>query len=300
MTAKTLSVVVSTRNEEQNIRTCILGCLNQSLLPKEIIVVDNNSTDNTARIAQDLGANVLNFGPERSAQRNFGLLQHATGDAAIFLDADMTPTETLFESCLRHLISPVVALYVDELILGNSMFSRIRRFERGFYSGTVIDGVRCFRRDDFVRIGGFDESLPPGPEDWDLDIRFAEIGRMALLPNSGGTLGKIATHLASQTNSKVPTDFVGVLHNEAHLQVRTYLRKKAYYVPGLSAYKEKWGEGHPRVSRQLSGLYRVVTIFVELGRYKQLIKHPFLTTGMLLLRVSVAVTYLLSRRYRQL
>lgn len=300
MTAKTLSVVIPTRNEEQNIRTCILGCLNQSLLPKEIIVVDNTSTDKTAHIAQDLGARVLNFGPERSAQRNFGLLQCATGDAAIFLDADMTPTETLFESCLRHLVSPVVALYIDEFILGGSAFSRIRRFERSFYSGTVIDGVRCFRRDDFVRIGGFDESLPPGPEDWDLDIRFEKIGKLALLPNSGGTLGDVATHLASQTNSKVPTDFVGVLHNEAYFQFQTYLRKKAYYVPGLSVYKEKWGDCHPRVSKQLSGLYRVVTVFLELGRYKQLIKHPFLTIGMLFLRVSVAITYLRCRRHIQL
>ena len=299
MTSRTISVVITTRNEERNIATCIHGCLNQTFQPKEIIVIDNNSTDNTLRIAQDLGAVVLTHGPERSAQRNLGLLKIATGDVTIFLDADMTPTETLFESCMEYLQPPVVALYIDEWILGASLLARLRRYERSFYSGTAIDGVRCFRRADFVRIGGFDETLPPGPEDWDLDIRFEQIGKLALIPNSGGSAGKIATQLARRTNSKLPHDFVGLLHNEAHLRYHTYLKKKAYYVEGLSAYVDKWGSSHYRVMKQLSVRYRLVTVFLEKERYKEIIRHPFLAAGMLFLRLSVAATYLTTRFRRR-
>jgi len=41
----------------------------------EIIVVDNNSTDRTKEIAARYTEKVYNFGPERSAQRNFGVGQ---------------------------------------------------------------------------------------------------------------------------------------------------------------------------------------------------------------------------------
>jgi len=39
----------------------------------EIIVVDNNSTDNTVKIAKRFTDKVYNKGPERSTQRNYGV-----------------------------------------------------------------------------------------------------------------------------------------------------------------------------------------------------------------------------------
>ena len=44
-------------------------------LKYEIIVVDNNSTDRTKEIVARYTEKVYNFGPERSAQRNFGVGQ---------------------------------------------------------------------------------------------------------------------------------------------------------------------------------------------------------------------------------
>jgi glycosyltransferase involved in cell wall biosynthesis len=45
----------------------------------EIIVVDNNSGDRTKEISADFIDKVYNVGPERSAQRNHGLLKVAVG-----------------------------------------------------------------------------------------------------------------------------------------------------------------------------------------------------------------------------
>lgn len=39
----------------------------------EIIVVDNNSSDSTVKIAKEFTDKVYNKGPERSAQGNFGV-----------------------------------------------------------------------------------------------------------------------------------------------------------------------------------------------------------------------------------
>src|SRR5687767_10161361 len=49
-----VSIIVPVRNEEQNIRRCLESLLKQDFDRYEIIVVNDNSTDNTASILEDL------------------------------------------------------------------------------------------------------------------------------------------------------------------------------------------------------------------------------------------------------
>ena len=68
-----VSVIVTTKNEERNIGACLESVVQQSMAPLEVIVVDNNSEDQTSEIAKQYGARVFQLGPERSAQRNYGV-----------------------------------------------------------------------------------------------------------------------------------------------------------------------------------------------------------------------------------
>ena len=80
-----VSVIITTKNEERNIANCLESILNQNLnsLSIKTIVVDNNSTDKTKEIIRSFchcgpkpkqsHVQLYNFGPERSAQRNFGV-----------------------------------------------------------------------------------------------------------------------------------------------------------------------------------------------------------------------------------
>lgn len=54
-----ISVVIPAFNEEKYISACLLSLKEQSFTDFEIIVVDNNSTDNTAKIARKFGAKVV-------------------------------------------------------------------------------------------------------------------------------------------------------------------------------------------------------------------------------------------------
>ena len=77
----TISIVVTTKNEENNIRNC-LGSINSQTYPAdkiELIVVDNYSTDKTKEYALRFTDLVFDMGPERNTQRNFGMLNVATG-----------------------------------------------------------------------------------------------------------------------------------------------------------------------------------------------------------------------------
>jgi glycosyltransferase involved in cell wall biosynthesis len=92
-----VSLVITTRNEEKNIRNCLESIKAQSWPNIETIVVDNNSTDRTQEIAAEYTFKVYTKGPERSAQRNCGMIDQAKGEYAIYVDADMILAPTLIE-----------------------------------------------------------------------------------------------------------------------------------------------------------------------------------------------------------
>ena len=164
-----VSIIITTKNSENFIADCINAVKNSNYKDTEIILVDNSSTDRTVEIAKELGVKTFIKGPERSAQRNYGA-EMSSGEIIGFLDVDMTLSENVITECLEIFENnkDVQAIYIPEKIYGNSFFNRVRSFERSFYDATVIDAVRFFRREAFIKIGGFDLNLN-GTEDWDID-----------------------------------------------------------------------------------------------------------------------------------
>jgi 4,4'-diaponeurosporenoate glycosyltransferase len=89
----TLSIIIPARNEEQNIPTLLRSIASQPVKPREIIVMDDGSTDRTAEIARQLGATVMASQPLPDGWRGKTWACHqgaaaATGDRLLFLDAD--------------------------------------------------------------------------------------------------------------------------------------------------------------------------------------------------------------------
>lgn len=86
-----ISVIITSYNKEQYIRTAIDSVLNQSLSASEIIVIDDCSQDNTINICRCYGnkikliANDINQGLPKSRQR--GILE-SKGEYIFFLDGD--------------------------------------------------------------------------------------------------------------------------------------------------------------------------------------------------------------------
>lgn len=48
-----LSIIIPARNEENHLKLCLDAIKHQTVLPDEVIVVDNDSTDQTVRVAQN-------------------------------------------------------------------------------------------------------------------------------------------------------------------------------------------------------------------------------------------------------
>ena len=94
-----ISVLILAKNEEDNIADCIKSC---QKFASEIIVIDDYSNDNTAKLAEELGAKVIqhSLNADWGSQQNFAINQ-ANCDWIFFLDADERVDNALAEEIIK-------------------------------------------------------------------------------------------------------------------------------------------------------------------------------------------------------
>lgn len=249
-----VSVIITTKNEESVIETLLQSIKRQSYKRFEIIVVDNSSTDKTKQIAKKYTKLVFNKGPERSAQRNFGV-KKSKGKYVLVLDADMELSKSVLQQCVSVLNEnqSVGALVIPEKSIGQGFWSRCKAFEREFYVGEEsIEAARFFRKGIFEQFGGYDTSIN-GPEDWDLPLR---------MKKGGVKIGRISSF---------------ILHNERKVSLFRLARKKFYYGTHALGYLKR----HPEmVTTQGNLLFRPVFF----KKWKRLVCNPVMVAGMLAMR----------------
>ena len=182
-----LSVIIPVFDGEEFLAAAVASVRQQDSTPLEIIVVDDGSTDNTARIARGLGSEVrylyqANAGPPAARNRGLAL---ARGEFIGFLDAD----DLWSPGRQAPLLAPLMADARLEVVLGHTQF--IRRSRSGepgtfeAFSGPFLTlSLSCglFRRSVFGRVGGFNEHLRHS-DDTDWFLRAHELGaRMVTVP----------------------------------------------------------------------------------------------------------------------
>lgn len=251
-----VSVIITTKNSANDLERLLNSIIKQSFHKTEIIVVDNNSSDNTISISRRFTKKVFNKGPERSAQRNYGASK-SKGKYLLFLDSDMELQKNVINECvILAEKNKITSIIIPEKTVGDGILQNIRRFEREMYEGDEsIELARFYTRKVFLKVGGFDESLT-GPEDYDLFYRvskFVKVGRIKLR----------------------------ILHHEEGLTLVKLLQKKFYYAKNGAKYAEK----HPELIKTQGTI-----IFRKsyLKNWKKFIKSP--TTGLLFLFVRILET----------
>jgi len=181
----TISIIIVTYNSASYVEACINSIdmrRPQADHALEIIVVDNHSSDNTVRILKerfpsvDVLENDQNYGWGRA--NNQGVAR-ATGDFVVILNPDTLVEEGWLEGLIRPLIgrrklltTPKILIYDGSAIgnCGNILHFTGLAFTRGYGAEkdacavsepvSYVSGC-CFavRRDEFLKLGGFDETL---------------------------------------------------------------------------------------------------------------------------------------------
>ncbi len=162
------SIIIPAYNEAKELpRT--LGAISRAMesvqLNGECVVVDNNSSDDTAAVASANGADQVVFEPvnQIARARNAGA-DASRGRHLIFIDADTRIDSALLKEALRRLEETPcigggsVIKFEGEISaigrFGISMWEQISKFTK-IAAGSFL---YC-RREAFYAVGGYDESL---------------------------------------------------------------------------------------------------------------------------------------------
>lgn len=259
MNEPTVTVVVPTRNSGKTLGACLDSIVEQSYKNIEIIVVDNDSTDDTRVIADRFTEKVFRIGPERSAQRNYGAGQ-AIGEYLLFPDSDMVLTPDIVKSCVERVLDDpgVMAVVIPEESFGIGFWANCRRLERLFYKGVDwLEAARFFKTDTFLEMGGYD-LRNTGTEDFDLPQRIkARYG-----PGSASRISEL------------------VFHDEQKRSLLDACWTNFYYGHGLDAYKSV--EANKENFRKQYSIFKRYGLFFSDPR--MLFDNPVLGLGVLFMK----------------
>lgn len=180
-----VAVVIPAYNAAPWIGDALRSLAAQTLRPDEVAVIDDGSSDDTAKIAAQFGAKVFRQdrrGP--GAARNRGI-EETTAPLVAFLDADDWFAEGKLKAqvaALANTDAPAVccdAFVVDGDTIGvakNALRAVPDRidFDTLFDGNPVICSTVLARRHEVLAVGGFDEDPQlVATEDYDLWLRMA-------------------------------------------------------------------------------------------------------------------------------
>jgi glycosyltransferase involved in cell wall biosynthesis len=160
--------VVPAYNEARHLRLCLSSLQSQTLTPCELIVVDDGSRDETAAVADALGAVVIRTphrGPAHARNRGAAV---ACGDILVFVDADIECSPAYLE----NLIGPITrngatGTFSKEIYIGNlsSRWARAYALIRRLALPRLLPdshpdesgNYRAIVRRRFLDVGGYEE-----------------------------------------------------------------------------------------------------------------------------------------------
>lgn len=177
-----VSIVIPCFNAEACVADAIRSALSQTYENREIIVVDDGSTDGSAEIIESFGSAVrAERGPRRggAAARNRGVAL-SSGELIQFLDAD----DLLHPAKLERQVNAVENSTADVVFCWGTVSPEGvsgKAYRRVYTDGDpveyILDGILqtsapLHRREVLERAGGFSEDLPCAQE-FDLHLRLA-------------------------------------------------------------------------------------------------------------------------------
>lgn len=188
-----VSVLTLTRNRAQYLKQCLQSLVGQVAPSDEVIVVDNNSSDNTRQILRQY-MRVLPLRVFRTSLQGYPLLYNyaikkSKGDVLVFFDDDCVADKSFIASIkAAHKKYPHSAIQGKTYSLPpNNIYAEVMgdHYKNWIQSNLLADGVHMKTCDNKNLVipsflldayGNFDKRLLAGSEDVELGMRFVKKG----------------------------------------------------------------------------------------------------------------------------
>ena len=195
-----ITVIIPVKNAESQIEKCLSAVVNQSILPKEIILVDGYSTDKTVDIAKKYSVKIIyeDFGTVGGA-REIGV-ENASNAYIAFTDADCIPDVDWLKNLLEEFGDNVIGVggctknigdglwevtisNVLDTFLGSAMSVQDRCHKKRHSVKSISGCNSIYRRSDIIKVGGFKTDYYIN-EDTDLNQRLLKFGKIVYTPDA--------------------------------------------------------------------------------------------------------------------
>ncbi len=196
-----VSIIILNYNGQTFIQRCIQSVLADEYEPKEVILVDNNSKDNSLETAHQFKdqiriiKNPKNYGFPKGCNQG---IKHAKGDVIVLLNIDTVVRKNWLEALLEPIrsdsrigIAGSKLLFLDGKHIqfaGGWMRPNCLTYHEGYgkpdsekhnvpHEVEYITGASmAIRRDALIKSGGLDEGFPLYYDDLDLCFRIRKLG----------------------------------------------------------------------------------------------------------------------------
>ena len=284
-----ISIIIPCKNEEKYISRCIDSLLLQEgvSLDREIVVVDNGSTDNTLNILETYGSSITYYicpGLSIAGLRNFGV-EKSTKEWIAFVDADVE-VDKHWAKAFNGFLEGLNAKGMDRkrIITGSTCMvpENPSWVEQTWYEQLMLrdtdaakyinSGNLIIHREMMEHLGGFDTSYKTGEEE-----KLCEDARM----EHSGIILKNASMKA--------------VHHGYPKTLGVFFQRMRWHGKGMSKYLLKPWKSKPL----LLAIYYLFLTAVYM--YSLLVSHRYYSLSMLYLLLQITPAFLYaSRRYRRI
>jgi glycosyltransferase involved in cell wall biosynthesis len=231
-----VTVIIPCYNDGQYIMEALESIYNQTLLPEKIIIVDDGSDATTKKILNAINHPLVQVIYQEnkgvSAARNHAIAMAQT-DYIVNLDADDYYEPTFLEKA-------VAVFHQDHEVVAVSSYCRIFRAQntieiiepqggrlKNFILVNQSRASAMFTKEAWLTVGGFDEKMQAGYEDWEFWIAILKLG---------GTVHVIQEVLSHYRIKKVSRDQNALKKHDFELRNHIFLKHKEVYHEHLDFY----------------------------------------------------------------
>jgi glycosyltransferase involved in cell wall biosynthesis len=170
-----VSVIVVTKNHSRYLSKCLNSILNQTYKNFEIIIIDHNSSDNTAAIINSHKSDKIKYflyteTKGIAAVRNFGI-ERSNGEYVFFTDSDCMVAKNWIEEGMNILVKNEIAGVEGKTVAEHQNFGASDHFVENYNGGQYQTCNIAYKKKNLIDCGMFNEKYKIAYEDIDLAIR---------------------------------------------------------------------------------------------------------------------------------